>query len=267
MNQFRPLDLGWAVPQASLAVAYSATDHEADVISLGPVGTRHVDRDNLGRTLPSTATHLRFASEAGPCGYWRDRDRRQHGSVCGVVAPSVIPQTAGDRAHTDRRHAVPWARLLRAGELPPVYVPPVEDDARRERCRARAEALADRKAAPWRLHAFVLRHESRSPGPATWGPAPLRGLSEVVCPTPAPQLVFPASVRVVTAHTERLQRLAQALQEHVKAWRVSPVVEALQALPGVQVPAAVTTGAALGALPRVANPSQLLKDLGLIPAG
>ena len=267
MNQCSTLDIGLDVHKESIAVAYFAKDHDADVIYLGTIGTRHVDLDHLVRTLPSTAQHLVFVDEAGPCGDWLSRYLRQQGYICWVVAPSLIPQKAGDRVKTDRRDAIQLARVMRSGDLTPVDVPTVEDEASRDLCRARAEAIADLKAAKVRLQAFLLRHDIRYTGQATWGPAHLRWRSEVVCPTPAQHIVFQEYVRAVTAHTARLQRLEQALQEHVKAWRVSPVVEALQALPGVQVPAAVTTGAALGALPRVANPSQLLKDLGLIPAG
>jgi hypothetical protein len=48
-------------------------------------------------------------------------------------------------------------------------------------------------------------------------------------PTPAQQLVFHEYVRAVNAHPDRRQRLAQALQDPVKSWRLTPVVEALQA--------------------------------------
>jgi transposase len=70
----------------------------------------------------------------------------------------------------------------------------------------------------------------------------------------------------VNEHTERLQRLEQALQEQVKAWRLHPVVEALQALRGVQCTVAVTTIAELGDLTRFENPRQLMKFLGVIPS-
>jgi hypothetical protein len=93
---------------------------------------------------------------------------------------------------TDRREAMPWARLLHSGALPPVEVPTVEDAAIRALCRARAEALQDLKAAPLRLNAFVLRHASRATGHATWNPAQLRWLSAVVCPPPAQHMVLQA---------------------------------------------------------------------------
>ena len=67
-------------------------------------------------------------------------------------------------------------------------------------------------------------------------------------------------------HTARLQRLEQALHEHVKAWRLHPVVDALQALRGVQCTVAVTLVAAMGDLTRFESPRELMKFLGLIPS-
>jgi transposase len=88
----------------------------------------------------------------------------------------------------------------------------------------------------------------------------------VVCPTPAQHIVFQEYVRAVHEHTERLQRLEQELQEQVKAWRLQPVVEALQALRGVQFTVAVTMVAEIGDLTRFENPRELMKFLGLIPS-
>jgi transposase len=70
----------------------------------------------------------------------------------------------------------------------------------------------------------------------------------------------------VTEHSERLQRLDQELREHVKAWRVVPGVEALQALREVQFTAAVTLVAEMGDLTRFESPRELMKFMGLIPS-
>jgi transposase len=266
MPESTTLYVGMDVHKESIAVAYVARDHDAQVIYLGTIGTRQADIDQLIRQLHSKAKHLVFVYEAGPCGYWLYRYLSKKGYVCWVVAPSLIPKKAGDRVKTDRRDAVQLARLMRSGDLTPVYVPTVEDEAIRDLCRAREDAIADLKAAKFRLKAFLLRHDIRYTGQATWGPAHLRWLSEVVCPTPAQHIVFQEYVRAVTEHTERLQRLEQELQEHVKSWRLNPVVEALQALRGVQFTVAVTTVAELGDLTRFENPRQLMKYLGLIPS-
>ena len=113
---------------------------------------------------------------------------------------------------------------------------------------------------------MLRRHAIRDTGRATWGPAPLRWLSEGVCPTPAQQSVFPAYIRAVTAHTDRLQRLAQARHEPVTAWRLCPVVDALPALRGVQCTVAVTPVADRGDLTRCDPPRPLMHYLGLTPA-
>jgi transposase len=183
-----------------------------------------------------------------------------------VVAPSLIPNKPGDRVNTDRRDAVPLARLARSGDRTAVYVPTVEDEAMRDLTRARADALSDLKDAKCRLNALLPRQDSRDVGRANWGPAHLRWLSEVVCPTPAQQIVFQEYVRAVHEHTERLQRLEQELQDHVKAWRLNPVVEALQALRGVQFTVAVTMVSEIGDLTRFDHPRELMKFLGLIPS-
>jgi transposase len=254
------------VHKESIAVAYVAKDHDADVIYLGTIGTRHVDIDQLIRKFQLRAKHLIFVYEAGPCGYWLYRYLTKKGYDCWVVAPSLIPKKAGDRVKTDRRDAGQWARLMRSGDLTPVYVPTVEDEAIRDLSRAREDAIRDLKAAKFRLKAFLLRHDIHYTGRATWGPAHLRWLAEVVCPTPAQQIVFQEYVRAVNEHAERLQRLEQELHEQVTAWRLYPVVEALQALRGVQFTVAVTTVAELGDLTRFENPRQLMKFLGLIPS-
>jgi transposase len=88
----------------------------------------------------------------------------------------------------------------------------------------------------------------------------------VGCATPAQPIGFQAYGRAVHEHTERRQRLGQERPEQVKAWRLPPVVEALEALRGVPCTGAVTLGAARGDRTRVETPRPRMKDLGLIPA-
>jgi transposase len=266
MAQSRTLFIGMDVHKDIIAVASVTHEHGAEVTYWGTMGTRQCDIDPLVRTMHSKAKHLIFVSAAGPCGSWLYRSLTTKDYDCWGVAPSLIPQKAGDRVTTDRRDAVPLARLARAGDLPAVYVPQVDDEAMRDLTRAREETLSDRKDAQFRRKAFVLRHAIRYTGQAHWGPAHRRWLSEVVCPTPAQHIVFQAYVRGGTAHTERLQRLDQELYEHVQAWRLHAVVEALQALRGVQCTVAVTMVAEIGDLTRFDTPRELMKFLGLIPS-
>jgi transposase len=254
------------VHKESIAVAYGAQEYGAEVVSLGTIGTRQWDIDKLIRQLHSKSKQLGFVYEAGPCGYWLSRYLTKQGYTCWVGAPSLMPKKTGDRVTTDRRDAMQLARLMRSGDLTPVYVPTVDDEAIRALSRAREDTLRDLQAAKWRLKAFLLRHDIRSTGRANWSPAHLRWLSEVVCPTPAQQIVFQEYVQTVTEQTARLGRLELELHEQVQSWRLSPVVEALQALRGVQFTVAVTTVAELGALTRFDHPRQLMNYLGLTPS-
>ena len=70
-----------------------------------------------------TGSELRFCYEAGPCGYGIQRQLTLAGHDCVVVAPSLIPRKPGERIKTDRRDAINLAKLHRAGELTPVWVP------------------------------------------------------------------------------------------------------------------------------------------------
>jgi transposase len=155
---------------------------------------------------------------------------------------------------------------MRAGALTPVYVPTVDEAAIRDLGRARAETIRDLKTATVRRQALLLRHDIRDTGRATWGPAHRRWLREVGCPTPAQQSVCQADIRAGTEHTERLARLEPARTAQVQPWRLAPVVDALQALRGVQCTVAGTTVAARGDRPRCDNPRQLRHSLGLTPS-
>jgi transposase len=136
----------------------------------------------------------------------------------------------------------------------------------RARTPARAHTLRALTDAPCRLQAFLRRHASRSTGRAHGGPAPLRGLAAVGCPTPAPHIVLQAAVRAVHEHTARRQRLAPALPEPVQVWRLSPVVAAWPALRGVPGTGAVTLVAAMGALSRCETPRARRTFWGLMPS-
>jgi transposase len=266
MSYSSTLDVGLDVHKESIAVAYAREARDAEVVFWGRIGTRQSDLDKLLRTLTSNAKQLVFVSEAGPCGYWLSRDLSRKHLLCWVVAPSLVPQKAGDRVKTDRRDATQLARLMRSGDLTAVDVPTVEDEAIRDLARARADAIRDRKAAKNRLQAFLLRQDIRYEGRATWGPAPLRWLAEVVCPTPAQQIVFQEDVRAVAEHDDRLQRLETELREPVQGWRLAPVVQALQAMRGVQFTVAVTLVAERGDLTRFENPRPLMSSRGLTPS-
>jgi len=103
----------------------------------GRIGGEAAALDRAIRKLRSAHRDAVFVYEAGPCGFWIYRRLRAQGVSCMVVSPSMTPRRAGDRVKTDRRDALQLARLARAGELAPIYVPDSRDEAVRDLVRAR----------------------------------------------------------------------------------------------------------------------------------
>jgi transposase len=260
------LYVGLDVHTDAIAVAYAPEDRGAEGVSLGAIGTRQSDLDKLIRRLESKGATRVCGYEAGPCGYWLYRYLTGKGLACQVVAPSLIPRKAGDRVKTDRRDAIPRARLMRRGDLSAISVPGIEDEALRDLSRGRADAMQDLQRSKRRLNAFRLRHDVPSEGRANWNPAHLRGLAEVVGPTPPPQIVFQEYGRAVTEQPERGQRVERERHEAVKGWRLYPVVEAIQALRGVELTGAVILMTEPGDITRFDTPRQLMSYLGLTPS-
>ena len=60
MSQSSTLFIGMDVHKDSIAVAYVAQDHGAEVMYLGAIGTRQCDLEQLLRKMQAKAKHLIF---------------------------------------------------------------------------------------------------------------------------------------------------------------------------------------------------------------
>ena len=83
---------------------------------------------------------------------------------------------------------------------------------------------------------------------------------------PLQQPVFQEYVETVLEAQRRVAGLEREIQSAVATWSLSPVVEALISLRGVNVLTAVTVLAELGDITRFDSPRQLMSFLGLIPS-
>jgi transposase len=184
---------------------------------------------------------------------------------CDVVAPSLTPTRSGDRVKTDKRDARKLARLLRAGELTAVYVPETTDEAMRDLCRARTDAVDDRRRSRHRLKGFLLRHGYRYQGKSSWSAAHERYLRELVLPHPAMKAILEEYLMAIAAAGERIERCEAAMRELLATWRLEPAVRALMAMKGFQTVAAMILVSELGEIHRFAHPRRVMAYLGLIP--
>ncbi len=218
------------------------------------------------RKLRSVHRRPTFVYEAGPCGFWLYRRLRAQGLACMVVSPSNTPRNAADRVKTDRRDALKLARLARARELVPIYVPDAADEAMRDLVRTREDAVSMQRQARQRLQALLLRNEIRYVGRSNWTAAHRRWISGLKLPNPAQQIAFEEYVQAVQEAQGRLERLEQAILGQLEHWRWRPVAQALQALRGVSEIHSVRIVAELGDFQRFESPRKLMAYLGLIPS-
>ena len=156
---------------------------------------------------------LSFCYEAGPCGYGLHRLLIGLGHDCIVVAPSLIPMKAGDRIKTDRRDALMLAKLHRAGELTPIWIPDAAHEAMRDLVRARATAVRRLSKARQHLQGFLLRHDRIYHGARAWTLAYRRWLTTVRFDHPAQQIVLQDYIHAVEDAETRRDRLTRQIEE------------------------------------------------------
>ena len=167
---------------------------------------------------------------------------------------------------TDRRDALGLAKLHRAGELTPVWVPDAAHEAMRDLIRARATAVRVLGKARQHLQGFLLRHGRIHAGRRAWTVAYRRWLTTLRFEHPAQQIVLQDYIHAVQSAEQRVVRLVEQIRDLLPSWSLAPIVQALQAMRGVALIVAVTVAAEVGDFSRFANPRQLMAYLGLVPS-
>lgn len=147
------LYLGLDVHAENIAVAIAEAGRDGEDRNYGEIPNTFHSVEKLLRKLGHPDKELRLCYEAGPCGFVLARFLNKK--------VMLTPKGSGDKIKTDRRDARMLARLYRAGELTAVHVPDERDEAIRDLCRARTDAVQDQRGGRNQLKAFLLRNGYR----------------------------------------------------------------------------------------------------------
>ena len=158
------------------------------------------------------------------------------------------PAGAGDRVKTDRKDAELLARLLLAGQLTPVTVPPAGVEAARELTRLHDACRRDLMTARHRLSKMLLRHGRVYPKPTTWKRDHRHWLADQHFDEPASELVYLdllARVDALTARKLQLARTRSPSSRPTSRWW--PTVARLRASAAIDTLTALSIHLELGA--------------------
>jgi transposase len=184
-----------------------------------------------------------------------------------VVAPSKTPRASGDRVKTDRKDAELLVRLLLAGQLRAVAVPPEWLEAIRHLARTREAVRRDLMRARHRVSKLLLVHGLVYPGKTAWGRDHRRWLSRQSFGQEPTELAFIDLLAAVDGLAARREALDERLSRLATDERLWPTVARLRAFRGIDTLTALMLHLELGGdWRRFPSPRKLSAWLGLTPS-
>lgn len=262
--------LGLDVHKEKIAIAHAAAGEREEPVYYGKcaASVQNTERTlrKIAKKLEVEFRDLKICYEAGPTGFVLARRLIHLGVECVVVAPTKTERKPGEKIKTDRRDAQKLAKLFRNGDVTTVRIPPASDEAVRDVCRARTDAVDDLKRAKQRLLSFLLRNGYNYQDGTNWTAKHMRYLRHLVLPDSNQKGVLEEYIQAVDSGVERVARLETKMRELLEGWEWKTVAKALMAMKGFQMVAAMITISELGDLTRFAHPRQLMAFLGLVPS-
>jgi transposase len=204
--------------------------------------------------------------EAGPTGYALYRATETAGLRVDVVAPSKTPRAPADRVKTDRKDAELLVRLLLAGSLSVVAVPPASFEAARDLARAREQVRADLARLRHRVSKLLLRYGRVYDSGGTWTQAHRQWLAAQRFEHVATELAYLDTLAAI----EGLLARRAALDERLSLLAAEPdhrrTVARLRCFRGIETLSALALHLEIGDFGRFQRPGQLAAWLGLVPS-
>jgi transposase len=203
--------------------------------------------------------------EAGPTGFGLYRAITAAGFRCEVAAPSKLTRPAGDRVKTDAKDALLLAQLLQVGQIVPVRVPSITEEAARDLVRAREDVRGDLMRARHRVSKLLLRHGHVYYGGAAWTGKHTMWLNSIRFDQPGTQAAYDADREAVDFAVARRARLDAAIAAMAADSEFTAVTRRLCCLRGISTLTGFALAVELGDWNRFTGAS-IGAYLGLVPS-
>ena len=266
----RTLYIGLDVHKEQTVIAILENGRDAEPRPYGSIATAQHAMERAMRRIAKAQgralSDLHVCYEASGCGFWIARRLLQMGVRCDVIAPSLIPTRSGDRVKTDKRDAAKLAKMLRSNDLVAVHIPDSVDEAIRDLCRARTDAVDDLRRAKTRLLALLRRLGYHYDGKTHWTQSHQNYLRGLKLPDAAHNRVLEDNITTIDFHEQRIAKLENEMLQLLADWQRKPLVEALMAFKGFKLVAAMVTVSEIGTFSRFEHPKKLMAFLGLVPS-
>jgi transposase len=208
--------------------------------------------------------------EASGAGYVLQRQMREWGYSCEIVAPSLIPTRRGDRRKFDKKDAGQLARWYRAGELVTIRVPTEAEERVRDLVRCREAFQRDVLRARHRVLKFLARRGLVYRDGENWTQKHFRWLRELLQDETAlpdyDRVVFSEYFSVLEYQLQRRAELDRRIEEIAELDTYRPAVRRLRCFRGIDTLAAMVLLSEVGDFRRFEHPRQLMAYWGLAPS-
>jgi transposase len=221
--------------------------------------------DEVIAWLEALPQPLRGCYEAGPTGFALYRAAEAAGVAVEVIAPSKTPRAPGDRIKSDRKDAELLARLLLAGQLKVVAVPPPAFEAARHLARAREQVRGDLMRCRHRVSKLLLLHGRVYDGGA-WTKTHRGWLERQRFDEAATELAYLDTLAAVDGLIARKAALDERLSRLALEGDWSRAVSRLRCFRGIDTLTAFVLALEIGDFARFQRPAQLSSWLGLVPS-
>ena len=211
------------------------------------------------------------AYEAGYFGFTTQRKLAKQGVECLVINPADIPTTHKEKDQKrDPVDSRKIARSLRAGQVKPIWVPPVTLTQDRQLIRTRKLLVKDRVRTKNRIKAFLQLHGIEYPDrfkriQTHWSKAFIKWLEETQLEEPSGTEALQSLVRIFQYTRNELVVLSQRIKALSEEPRYHDAYTKLIAISGIGRLTAMTILTEVGDINRFRSADAFRSFIGLIP--